>query len=81
MAGRVISANLERYDQEVKVPRQAIAAMRKRFAGSTPVRSSTLLIEVSIIHKRRAVCEDSPVFHMRDLQSVSATRIEPGVCK
>jgi len=43
MAGRVISANLERYNQVAKVTRQTIAAMRKRFAGSTPVRSSTQL--------------------------------------
>lgn len=40
MAGRVISANLERYNQVVKVTRQTIAALRKRFAGSTPVRST-----------------------------------------
>ena len=39
MAGRVIPANSERYNQVAKVTRQAIAAVRKRFAGSTPARS------------------------------------------
>lgn len=42
-AGRVIPANPERYNQVAKVTRHAIAAVRKRFAGSTPVRSSIYL--------------------------------------
>ena len=48
MAGRVISANLERYNQVAKVTQQTNAALRKRFAGSTPVRSSTQFRIISL---------------------------------
>lgn len=56
MAGRVISANLERYNQVAKVTRQTIAAMRKRFAGSTPVRSS---------HHQHIIKMNKPTFSKR----------------
>jgi len=37
---------MERYNQVDKVARQTIAATRKRFAGSTPVRSPTSSLSI-----------------------------------